>query len=230
MMAASLVHMVHWKGCVESACILGSPPWSKVRPAIPEAPGRGWKEEVPPEWLIVIDCIRGFTFDRVHVTVIYRVKLCPMMRATCKTDATQWNSLWQILTTLDAVCKGSSLVWYLSTVQLRVLLAKAVQHCAIPGLYSGIFAMYLQHRRSQQSTNRANNILFYALWVLYALSVAISIIDILGSFWIEPVSMDDHPLLNLCLNWLYRTTRGNTTLQLSKPQYLVYATSLLNLS
>ena len=80
-----------------------------------------------------------------------------------------------------------------------MLLAKAVQHCAIPGLYSGIFSMYLQHRSgSQQNTDRANNILFYALWVLYALSVATSIIDILGFFWIDPVSMDNHHCLTLC--------------------------------
>ena len=34
--------------------------------------------------------------------------------------------------------------------------------------------MYLQHRGSQQGTDRANNIFFYALWVLYALTTAIA--------------------------------------------------------
>ena len=76
-------------------------------------------------------------------------------------------------------------------------MAKAVQRCAIPGLYSGIFAMYLQHRGSQQSTDRANNILFYALRVLYALTMATIIVDTLGFCWNNPVSMDDHRFLNL---------------------------------
>jgi len=53
------------------------------------------------------------------------------------------------------------------------------------GLYSGIFAMYLQHYGLQQSTNKANNILFYALSVLYALTVAVGIIDILGPILVE---------------------------------------------
>ena len=72
------------------------------------------------------------------------------MWATSKTHATQWNLTRKILRTLHAVWKGSSLVWYLSTSKLKLLLAKAVQHCSIPGLYSGIFAIYLQHRESQQ--------------------------------------------------------------------------------
>ena len=119
------------------------------------------------------------------------------MQATSKTHATPWDLLLQILTTLDTVWKGSSLVRYLSTVKPKLLLAKAVQRCAIPGLYSGIFAMYLQHRGSQQSTDRANNILFYALWVLYALTTATIIVDTLGFCWNNPVSMDDHRCLTL---------------------------------
>ena len=61
-------------------------------------------------------------------------------------------------------------------------LAKAVQHCAIPGLYSGIFVIYLQHRGSPKSTDRAKNVLFYALLVLYALTTAIIIVDMLVVF------------------------------------------------
>ena len=80
----------------------------------------------------------------------------------------------------------------ISVAKPKLLLAKAVQRCAIPGIYSGIFAMYLQHRGSQQGTDRAKNILFYALWVLYALSVATSIIEILIFCWSDAVSMDDH--------------------------------------
>jgi len=51
------------------------------------------------------------------------------------------------------------------------------------GLYSGIFAMFLQQYGSQPSIDKAKNILFHALWVLYALSVATHIIDILGFYW-----------------------------------------------
>ena len=93
------------------------------------------------------------------------------------------------------------LIWYdiLLTVKPKLRLAKAVQPLPILGLYSGIFGMYLQHSGSQQSTYRAKNILFYALWVLYALSTATIIIDILGFAWplADAVSMDDHGCLTL---------------------------------
>ena len=120
------------------------------------------------------------------------------MQATSKTHATQWNLFREILTTSESVWKRSSLVRYLSTVKPKLLLAKAVQRCVIPGLYSGIFAIYLQPRGSHESTDRANNILFYALWVLYALTTATFIVDTLQSYWIidVTVSIDDH----LCLH------------------------------
>ena len=116
------------------------------------------------------------------------------MRATSKTDATQWNLLIQNLTTLDSIWKGSSSVRYLSTAQCQSPVSKVVEHWAILGLYSGIFAMYLQHCGSQQSTDRANskNILFYALWGLYALTAATIIIEMLQFCWNDSVSMDDY--------------------------------------
>ena len=83
------------------------------------------------------------------------------------------------------------------SVNWQAQVAKAVQHCSISGLYSGIFAIYLQHCGSQQSTDRAKNILFYALWVLYALTTATIIVDMLEFCWNDPVSMDDHPCLTL---------------------------------
>ena len=75
----------------------------------------------------------------------------------------------------------------------------------IPGLYSGIFAMYLQHHGSQKSTDKAKNIIFYALWVLYALTTATSIVDILEFWWIDPVSVDDHH----CLTWFKLVVQKN---------------------
>ena len=56
--------------------------------------------------------------------------------------------------------------------------------------------MYLQHCGSQQSTDRAKNILFYALWGLYALTTATSIVDMLQFVWIDmAVSMGNHRFL-----------------------------------
>ena len=57
--------------------------------------------------------------------------------------------------------------------------------------------MYLKHHGSRQSTDKAKNILFYALCLLYALSAATNIIDMLGFFWPDLVSMDDHGCLIL---------------------------------
>ena len=66
-----------------------------------------------------------------------------------------------------------------------------------PGIYSGIFAMYLQHHGSQKNTDKVKNILFYALCVLYALSASICIMAIVNCFGLNPVSMDDHGCLTL---------------------------------
>ena len=68
-------------------------------------------------------------------------------------------------------------------------------HCPIPGIYSGIFAMYLQHHGSQKSTDKAKNIIFYALCALYALSMADTIIDLI--LRLGEVSMDHHACLTL---------------------------------
>ena len=59
--------------------------------------------------------------------------------------------------------------------------AKAVEYCPILGLYSWIFAMYLQNHGSP-STDRARNIIFYALCLLYALAVATYIMAIVKKF------------------------------------------------
>ena len=57
--------------------------------------------------------------------------------------------------------------------------------------------MYLEHHGSQQNTDKAKNILFYALWALYALTAATNIIDIIYFLFPDPVSMDDHGCLIL---------------------------------
>ena len=49
----------------------------------------------------------------------------------------------------------------------------------VPGLYSGIFVMYLQyHAAKKRSNNVKENTIFYALCVVYALSMAIMALDI----------------------------------------------------
>ena len=91
------------------------------------------------------------------------------------------------------------------SVTCQAQIAKAVQYRPIPGLYSGIFAIYLQYRESQKGSYEAKNIIFYALCMLYALSAVTSIIGILHSShsWPDAVSIDNHG----CLNFLYRTSR-----------------------
>ena len=66
-------------------------------------------------------------------------------------------------------------LWYDICLFLQV--SKAVWY-SISGLYSGIFAIYLQYHAAQKNTDKAKNILFYALSVLYALSMAAIIIII----------------------------------------------------
>ena len=99
-----------------------------------------------------------------------------------------------ILSTLDCL---EGFFFGMISVNYQAQIAKAVQHFPIPGLYSGIFAIYLQHCASQQSADRAKNILFYALWMLYALTTATIIIDIVEVFFNDAVSVDDHRCLTL---------------------------------
>jgi hypothetical protein len=55
-------------------------------------------------------------------------------------------------------------------------IAKAVRTFPVPGLYCGIFAMYFQYHASIEGTK--NMLLFYALSVLYLLSTAFIVGDI----------------------------------------------------
>ena len=62
--------------------------------------------------------------------------------------------------------------------------------------------MYVQHCGGlQQSTaNRAKNILFHALWVLYALTTATVIIDMLQFCWNDTVNMEDQQTIEIQLH------------------------------
>jgi hypothetical protein len=67
---------------------------------------------------------------------------------------------------------------------------------SIPGIYSAIFFMYLRYH-VQRGSDRAKNVLFIAICVLYVLSFAIIILD-MTSVGISLVSNDD--LLQVCAN------------------------------
>lgn len=60
-----------------------------------------------------------------------------------------------------------------------------------PGLYSGIFALYLHYYASKKDASKGNDILFYALCLLYVLSVATIILDLCG-FFLNLVSKNEH--------------------------------------
>ena len=50
----------------------------------------------------------------------------------------------------------------------------------ILGVYSGIFALYLHCHAAKKETGNTRKIIFYALCVLYLLSVVVFVLDILG--------------------------------------------------
>ena len=57
--------------------------------------------------------------------------------------------------------------------------------------------MYFQQRGSQQRTDKAETMFFYALWVIYALSAATVILDIVVALYWPYVSVDNDNCLTL---------------------------------
>src|SRR5271168_2820716 len=75
---------------------------------------------------------------------------------------------------------GRLFLWYDMHSRTVWAPAKEVQYYPIPGLYSGIFAMYLQYyqfKKDSTGQGKAKTILFYALCALYILSLASISID-----------------------------------------------------
>lgn len=70
-----------------------------------------------------------------------------------------------------------------STISTRLQLLKQS-----PGLYSGIFALYLQYHASKTETVKSTSIILYALCFLYILSVATIGFDIVSYVTTTPVS------------------------------------------
>ena len=114
---------------------------------------------------------------------------------------------------------------YLSVLQLQRPSLKSL--LSFSGLYSGIFALYLQcHAR----TAKANYILFYALCFLYMLSIATVAFDIVSFVITTPVSKNQASFFSLkrklCANrWLGRTSLKITPLILFNSHYTLAATS-----
>lgn len=87
------------------------------------------------------------------------------------------------------ICLEGFLYGTIFILQLSRSSFKRRQHYRVLGLYSGIFAVYLQLHTSAKS-NYKTNILFYALCVLYFLSMATIVLDV-SRYLVEVVSYSD---------------------------------------
>ena len=109
-------------------------------------------------------------------------------------------------------------------------MSKEIQNYFISGIYSAIFAVHLQCRASKGTDNIKQNIIFYALCVLYVLCAVVFALDTTG-VWISLFVSINELLFELCADQLYRAMmslwRGALRLSFS-PQYSVAATSSPN--
>jgi len=73
---------------------------------------------------------------------------------------------------------GRVLLWYLHTMSiLQPSRLRLPRPQPVPGLYSGIFAIFLQHNTSKKGDDQGKSIVFYALCALYVLSLVTVIVD-----------------------------------------------------
>ena len=75
---------------------------------------------------------------------------------------------------LEGFLYGKILPWFVPL----LLVTKQVQLFLAPGVYSGIFAIYLQWTSNESST-RTPNVVFYILCILYVLSAVTFVCDLL---------------------------------------------------
>ena len=74
---------------------------------------------------------------------------------------------------------GMFLEAFLYGIYPTTVISQAAKQSNDPGLYSGIFSMYLQYwYASKKYTGKRNNIVFYALCLLYSLSMVTIGIDL----------------------------------------------------
>ena len=80
-------------------------------------------------------------------------------------------------------------------------LSKEVQSHPMPGLYTGIFTMYLYYHASNKRTgdNTKSNIIFYAICGLYVLSVAVNALGIVLAWLLMLVSNNERLFFNCAL-------------------------------
>ena len=104
-----------------------------------------------------------------------------------------------MLTDIDAYFISLCLEWFLygKISILRALtctLAKEIQLFPGSGLYSGIFAIYLQ---SPKKDSRTAMIIFYVLCLLYVLSTATMVCDLLGDIFGLYAGVSNNSICNL---------------------------------
>ena len=94
----------------------------------------------------------------------------PLLRLSSSGHLAPSSWLLSKISSFRGVLRGSSMVRY-PFCSLPCTLAKEVQLFHDLGVYSGIFAMYLQvQRQSDKSISRTASIVFYAICLLYLLS------------------------------------------------------------
>ena len=151
------------------------------------------------------------------------------MRIETGVTQLQWSLLLVTLTTLLYAWKTSYSVIY-----LLYNCPKEAQICPIPGLYSGIFVMYLQCHafKMKADDNRKPTIVFYPLCVLYVLSEAVFSLEI-ANFWFDKFVSNNEHAFELCADQMYRSTTlvwHSALMGLFNPHYSVAATSSPSLS
>lgn len=115
-------------------------------------------------------------------------------------------------------------------------LSRPILKQSLPGLYSGVFALYL-HYAAKKGTTGYTAIVFYALCVLYILTGVVVAVDmlvaVLADFLPSNVSNNELFVKNFCANRLCTdstTSHYSSAFRIFSQQYSVAATSSPNLS
>ena len=96
--------------------------------------------------------------------------------------------------------------FFFGEISVSTTVMKFFLKSSIPGVYSGIFALHMKcHTSRNEIDNAKQNIVFYALGVLYVFSVAVIILDA-GGFVVESVSNNAAFFFKLCANQLCAQT------------------------
>ena len=135
------------------------------------------------------------------------------------------------LNPVEVLCTALCLEGFLyGTISVQVpQVIKIVKQYLVLGLYSGIFLMYLQQNASKNDASKRNNIIFYILYLLYVLSMAGAVIDLIKAL-VLPVSKIASCLTNNCVNESCRTqVTSGSYVMFFKLHYSLAVTSSPNL-